>query len=56
MGMAVMKVQQQIQVLAEALEKSPGDADLAKRIKDLELQAQLHEIDVRVLEPCKTAR
>jgi hypothetical protein len=53
MGMAIMAVDQQLQVLAQNLEKSPDDVDLQKRIKDLELERQLRRIDVRVLDPCK---
>lgn len=53
MEMGLMKVQQQLDVLSEALDKTPGDADLQRRIKDLEIQSHMRETDVRVLEPCR---
>lgn len=56
MTLALMGVNQQLEAMVVRLEQTPDDADLKRKISDLELQARIRKSDVRLLDQCTTRR
>jgi hypothetical protein len=52
MELAVHRLREQEMVVAQELDRSPDNAELKRKLLDIQVASQVAENDVRVLEPC----
>ena len=56
MSRAIEAIAREQQVVAEALDRDRGNAELQKKLQDLDVKRMTRTNDVRVLDPCLAAR